>query len=133
MPSLRVLIAVVCVFGSINMAVADSPKVPEGVAPLTEAEILKLFEGKTFEFVAYDEPMTGTTTWDYNKGTVYGTYVFDGEQEGEYEIEWFLKDDMCCIRSGGKEPQCQIIYPYEDGFMEVRPDGVVHAVSRPIN
>jgi len=132
MKRLICLIAVFILFGSIGVALTDEPKVPEGVLPLTEAEIRKLFEGKTFEFVAYDEPLTGTTTWDRTKGTVSGTYVFDQEETGEFELKWFLKDGMSCIETG-EEPQCQFIYLYEEGFMEVRPDGVVHAVSKPIN
>ena len=129
---LRYLIAISTILGSITAAMADTPEVPEGVAPLTETEILQLFDGKTFEFTSYDEPVTGTTTWDDNKGTVSGSYILDEEQKGDFKIKWFLKDGMSCIDTGGKKPQCQIIYPYNTGFMEVRPDGVVHAVSTPV-
>ena len=76
--------------------------------------------------------MTGTTKWDSNKGTVYGSFIMDEEQEGEFEIKWFLKYGMCCIETGGKSLSAKSSYPYGTGFMEVRPDGVVHAVSTPV-
>jgi len=133
MPNLRIVIVPIVLLSMMSTASADAPDVPESVAPLAETEIKELLDGKTFQFVAYDEPLTGTSTWNHDKGTVSGTFVFDQEQEGEYEVRWFLKDDLSCIEASTNEPQCQVIYPYEGGFMEVRPDGVVHAVSKPIN
>lgn len=109
----------------------DAPAIPSGAAPLSQAEILGLLDGKSFSFTGYDEPIVGTTTWDAAKKTVSGTYVWDGTQEGTYEAEWFIENDRNCTRSGDKEPVCQTIYRYQTGFMEVNAKGEVHAVSVP--
>ena len=132
MPRLLIVTALIAVLSATTPARAEAPKVPEGVEPLTAAQILELLDGNTFRFVAYDEHLTGTTTWDYDKGVVSGDYVFKEEKKGTFEVPWFLKGDMCCILKRGKEQVCQIIYPYKNGFMEVRPDGIVHAVSVPV-
>ena len=132
MSNTKYLIATFVLCGSISLAFADAPKVPEGVTSLTEVDIRQLFDGKTYEFIAYDEPLTGTTTWNYDEGTVSGSYVWDEKDKGTFSIKWFLKDGMSCTQSKNKKAVCQKVYPYENGFMEVTPKGVVHTVSRPI-
>ena len=113
-------------------ALADAPGVPNG-KPLSEAEIKELLDGRSFEFVAYDEPLKGTNEWDFDKGVVSGSYVWDGTHEGTYEIEMFIENDQLCTVQEGKGTVCQIVYRHEDGFMEVTPKGVVHSVSKPMN
>lgn len=134
MPSARYVIAMVSLFGLFfgftGLAHADAPEIPDGVAPLAEGEIKRLLDGKTYAFVAYDEPLTGTTSWDFDGGTVSGRYVWNKSKSGTFSSKWFLRDGLNCTQSSGKDAVCQVIYPYGDGFMEVTPDGVVHAVSR---
>lgn len=117
-----------------NSAGADeAPAIPSGAAPLTQAEILALLDGRSFSFTGYDEPIVGTTSWNASKKTVSGTYVWDGSQEGTYEAEWYIENDRSCTRSAGKEPVCQTIYRYQTGFLEVNAAGAVHAVSIPLD
>lgn len=132
MSNAKCIIATFVLCSSISLALADAPKVPEDLAPLTEAEIKQLLNGKTYEFVAYDEPLTGTTTWNYEAETVSGSYVWDKKDKGIYSAKWFLRGGKNCTQSKNKKAVCQIVYPYGNGFMEVTPKGVVHAVSRPI-
>ena len=130
MSAARFSIAALLTLGVASGAFADEPKVPEGATPLTEAEIKELLDGKTYEFVAYDEPLTGTSTWNYDKQTVSGSYVWKKKDKGEYESKWFLQDGKNCTQSPKKDAVCQIIYTYKEGFMEVTPKGVVHAISK---
>lgn len=111
----------------------DTPDVPEGSTPLTKTEIEQLLEGRTYEFVAYDEPLIGTTNWDFERGTVSGTYTWKGSEKGEFDNEVFIDEQnrLCIVQTKGTV--CQIVYRYENGFMEVTPGGIVHAVSRPAN
>jgi len=131
MSNVRCLIAAFTAISSLTVACANAPKVPER-APLTETQTRELLDGKTYEFVAYDEPLTGTTTWNYDKGSVSGSYVWKNRERGEYTAKWFLKDGKNCTQSPNKQAVCQLVYPYETGFMEVTPSGVVHAVSTPV-
>jgi hypothetical protein len=110
---------------------ADAPDVPDST-PLTEAEIKGLLTGRTFEFIAYDEPLTGTTNWDFERGAVSGDYIWNGSEEGEFDTEMFIDEQnrLCVVNKKGTN--CQIVYRYENGFMEVTPEGIVHAVSKPI-
>jgi hypothetical protein len=111
--------------------VADTPSIPQD-DPLTEIEIKELLSGRTFEFVAFDEPITGTTNWDFEEGIVSGSFIWDKSEKGTFETEIrFEGDQLCTIQNRGTI--CQIVYPYEAGFMEVTPDGVVHAVSSPMD
>ena len=128
----KYIIAAFVLCSSIGLALADAPKIPEGVTPLTEAEIKELLDGRTYEFIAYDEPLTGTTTWNYDAGTVSGSYIWDKKNKGTYSAKWFLRGDKNCTQSKSKKAVCQIVYPYDNGFMEVTAKGVVHAISRPI-
>ena len=99
MSNLKYLIGIFAIINSITVAAADAPKVPEGISPLTEAEIRQLFDGKTYDFVAYDEPITGTTTWSYDEGTVSGSYIWKKKEKGKFNIKWFLQDGKSCTQS----------------------------------
>lgn len=116
-----------------KMVSAADPKIPEGVEPLDNAAILKLLDGRKFEFAAYDEPITGTTLWEFDKGTVSGSYIQDNTNSGTYSLKWFVKDGKSCTLQGNDKTVCQSIYPYENGFMEVNSKGKVHTISLPAN
>lgn len=108
---------------------ADEPKIPDGAAPLTEAEIVKLLDGHQSKFTGYDEPITGTSNWNHANGTVSGTYSWEGAADAPFEVKWFVKDGKNCTQPTGKDAVCQTIYRSGDGFIEVNKKGKVHAVS----
>ena len=129
---MRFLSLVHCIAVALTLAGtarADAPKIPDE-RPLTEAEIKAHIHGKTFDLVAYDEPLTGVTTWNFDTETVSGSYAWDKKDKGTFEIEMFIENDRLCTRQK-KGNVCQVVYRYQDGFMEVTPAGVVHAVSIP--
>ena len=114
---------------AIGAARAEAPQVPDE-EPLTAAEIRALIHGVTYDLVAYDQPLTGVTTWNFETGIVSGSYVWDKKDSGTFAQEMYIEDDKLCTKQQ-KGDVCQIVYRYQDGFMEVTPAGVVHAVSLP--
>lgn len=108
---------------------AETPAVPDG-KPLTGEEIKALIHGVTFDVVAYDQPFTAVLTWDFEAESVTGSYVWDKTKEGSVDLEMYIENDRLCTKQK-KGDVCQIIYRYQEGFMEVTPAGVVHAVSLP--
>lgn len=125
----QLMLAATAVLSIPGSASADGPTPPSS-PPLNGEEIVALLDGKTFAFKAYDAPLSGTSHWDSKPGTVSGDYVYDGSA-GTYKSGWNIKDDKSCTKSEGQPEACQTIYAYEGGFMEVNPDGSVHAVSVP--
>jgi hypothetical protein len=114
-----------------SLAYAGDPKIPAGAQPLNDAEIRSLLDGKKFSFIAYDELLTGTTSWDAQSGTVSGDYVVKQAQGGIYTQGWFVGEGKNCTQSPGKKAVCHMIYRYGDGFMEVNENGSAHSVSVP--
>lgn len=129
MPIRCLAAAVLFALVATGAAQPETPRVPDG-KPLTEAEIRALIDGVTFDVVAYDEPFTAVITWNAGAGTVSGSYVWDKTKEGTFAMEMYFENDRLCTKQK-KGNVCQIVYRYEDGFMEVTPQGVVHAVSLP--
>lgn len=114
-----------------SLAYAGDPKVPAGAQPLNDADIRSLLDGKKFSFIAYDEPLTGTTSWDAQSVSVSGDYVVKQAQKGIYTKGWFVGEGKNCTQSPGKKAVCHIVYRYGRGFMEVNENGSVHSVSVP--
>jgi hypothetical protein len=128
--SLRLLAATCALFAAPLSYAADAPAIP-ATPPLKADEIVKLIDGNTFAFTAYDAPLTAVTHWDMGKKTVKGTYVYDGKP-GNFETAWSIEGDKSCTLSGeGGAKVCQTVYAYQNGFMEVNADGTVHGVSIP--
>lgn len=120
--------------GTAQIAIADmSPVAPEIPAqpPLKSDEIIKLLDGKSYQFKDYDQSVTGTTNWDYKSHTVSGDYDFAGIKKGTYTAQWTVKDDKSCTTDHFQGTVCQTVYAFGDGFMEVNAKGKVHAVSVP--
>ena len=114
-----------------SLAHAGDPKIPTGAQPLNEVEIRSLLDGKTFSFVAYDELLTGTSSWDAQAGAVSGDYLVKQMQRGIYAEGWFVDDGRSCTQSPGKKAVCRVIYRYGDGFIEANENGGIHAVFVP--
>ena len=126
--------AVFLVAGITRIAAADmpavAPEIPSG-PPLKSDEIIKLLDGKSYQFKDYDQPVTGTTNWDYKSHTVSGDYDFAGIKKGTYTAQWTVQGDKSCTTDHFQGTVCQTVYAFGDGFMEVNAKGKVHAVSVP--
>ena len=109
------------------------PAIPPGAQPLTNEEIKAALGGKTFKFVVYDaaKSLTGTSTWDLDRGAVYGTYVWDNQNPKQWKRKWYIENNKNCTQPRNKEPDCQSIYLDGEKFIEVTDDGTIHAVSTP--
>ncbi len=110
------------------------PKIPDGATPLTNEEIKAALGGKTFRFVVYDakKSLTGTSTWDLERGAVHGNYVWDNQSPKKWKRTWYVENNKNCTKPRNKEPECQNIYLDGENFIEVTDDGTIHAVSTPV-
>jgi hypothetical protein len=129
MSMLRLAVILLLNMSAVLDARAEAPKIPDGATPLTEAEIVSLLDGHQSKFTGYDEPITGTSNWNHAKGTVSGTFSWDGAPDAPFEVKWFVKDGKNCTQPKGKDAVCQTIYRTDDGFIEVNKKGEIHAVS----
>ncbi len=129
-----ILVALLAVGPNPNAALAD-PEIPQGAQPLTDEEIKAVLGGKTFKFVVYDaqKSLTGTSTWDLDRGAVYGEYVWDNLSPRQWKRKWYVENDKNCTQPRNKAPECQNIYLDGKKFIEVTDDGKIHAVSTPID
>jgi hypothetical protein len=131
------IIAIAFVAASCQSAhIAHSePKIPEGAKPLNGAEIKVFLDGRTFRFVVYDsaKPLTGTSTWQLNDGSVHGEYSWDNQSPKSWSRTWYLENDLNCTKPKKGDAECNHIYLDGEKFIEVRQDGVTHAVSTPID
>jgi len=129
-----VVVAVVAIGISAIGAYAE-PIIPEGAKQLNGAEIKVFLEGKTFRLVVYDaaKSLTGTSTWELNNGSVHGEYSWDNQSPKPWSADWYVESNMNCIKKKSGEVECHQIYLDGEKFIEVRQDGVIHAVSTPID
>jgi hypothetical protein len=122
------------VVGIGDIAAADMSPVPPEIPtqpPLKTDEIIKLLDGKSYQFKDYDQLVTGTTNWDYKSHTVSGDYDFAGIKKGTYTAQWTVTGDKSCTTDHFQGTVCQTVYAFGDGFIEVNAKGKVHALSVP--
>jgi len=129
-----VVVAVVAIGLSAPGAYAE-PTIPEGAKQLNGAEIRVFLDGRTFRFVAYDsaKSLTGTSTWELNKGSAHGEYSWDNQSPKPWSRDWYVENNLNCTKPKTGEAECNRIYLDGEQFIEVRQDGVIHAVSTPID
>jgi hypothetical protein len=107
------------------------PAVPAG-APLDGDALTALVQGGPYALTNYSLGIAATSNWLLDEGRAFGTFrVVETGDSGEWEIQAFVRDDqLCTVQTVGEV--CHDIYPFEDGFMEVKADGSVHAVTLPM-
>jgi hypothetical protein len=112
----------------------SEPKIPEGAKPLNGAEIKEFLDGRTFRLVVYDakKSLTGTSTWELNEGRVHGEYSWDNQDPKSWSRKWYVENDLNCTKPTKGDAECNRIYLDGEKFIEVRQDGVIHAVSTPL-
>ena len=112
----------------------SNPEIPIGATPLVNEEIKATLGGKSFTFVVYDaaKSLTGTSTWDLERGAVSGKYVFDNKSPKKWKRIWYVENNKNCTKQRNAKPECQNIYLDGETFIEVTDDGTIHAVSTPV-
>lgn len=135
-----VAILTLAVLASTTAALASGmPSLPAGAKQLTKAEIIALYDGKTFIWKNEKNggPGTGTTRLDAKKGTIGGTFRI-GEASGEWEGKVSFKGDQYCFRTRGKgQPkygplECNLIFLDGTTAYEVNPKTkAVNSVNTP--
>jgi hypothetical protein len=108
-------------------AAAETVTLPTSAKKVTKDEFTAFIDAKSVEVIIYDldRPVTALLTWNWKKKTVTGAALVDGKDKVKVNVKWSFDGDMACTSGGG----CHDIYVDGNSFYEVRPDGVVHAVS----
>jgi hypothetical protein len=114
---------------------AETTTLPTDAKQLTGDQIRAFLAGNTFQFDVHDagKPLTGTSTWESERGIVFGEYSLDHQSPKPWKRAWWVEGDKNCTRSGDNPPECQMIYVDGDRFFEIREDGGVHAISTPVH
>ena len=87
--------------------------------------------GALFNFVGDSGKVVGTSSWNLNTGTAYGSFVWGGKLTGTWNMNWSVRDDQSCLEPQPGKWECQLIYGYENGFFEVDSDGTIHTHTVP--
>lgn len=131
----RVFISAFMALGLVACAETTSsvPAVPDS-GPVPGAQIRSLVEGGPYDVRVFAGRDAGTSgrgvIWDFDAGTVSGNYLTEEGETGTFSLAAEVVGDRLCAGNADNRA-CHQIYAYQDGFMEVRDDGVVHAVSTP--
>ena len=109
--------------------------VPGSAEPLTKRQIESYMNGRMFRFEVFGEnkPLSGTSTWDLERGVVYGTYLWNNAKEGRWRRTWYLDGDLNCTKPFLREAECRRVYLHGDRFLQVTEGGAVHAILTPLN
>ena len=108
-------------------AAAETVTLPASAKKVTKDEFIAFIDGKSVEVIIYDldKPVTALLTWNWKKKTITGAALVDGKDKVKVSNKLSFDGDMACTSGGG----CHDIFVDGNSFYEVRPDGVVHAVS----
>jgi hypothetical protein len=115
-------------------AEADSG-IPVSAEPLTKDQIESYLNGRIFRFEVFgeDKPLSGTSTWDLDRGVVYGTYLWNNAKEGRWRWVWYLDGDLNCTKPFLREAVCRRAYLHGESFIQVKEDGAVDAILTPVD
>ncbi|MEM1363464.1 MAG: hypothetical protein AAGF94_17420 [Pseudomonadota bacterium] len=121
------------VFCSLGEAQSTLPReLPPDAVRLTTVEIKALLgTGALFDFVGAGGRAVGTSTWNINTKTASGLYVWDNKIQGTWNLNWKVEDDKSCLENGPNTWECELIYAYNDGFLEVDDTGAIHTLTTP--
>lgn len=107
-------------------------ELPPGAVRLDTAGIKALLgSGALFDFVGAGGRAKGTSTWNLATETASGTFVWDNKIKGIWNLKWKVENDESCLENGPDTWECELIYAYEDGFLEVDASGTVHTLTTP--
>lgn len=123
--------------GSTVSLAASSSKLPKGAKQLTKAEIIAVYDGKTY---AWKHPSgdkgTGTTRYDAKTETIEGTFKI-GDNSGEFEGRISWKGDAYCFSTTGKGKNnwgpvtCHLIFQDGSTIYETNMKKVVQSINTP--
>lgn len=134
MTRFSVILLCAILLSSASVGMADQPVLPENAERLTGEQIKRFLAGKTFRLVVYDaaKSLTGTSTWDSERGIAFGEYSWDRQPLKRWERRWWVDGDRNCTQASGGDVECQAIYVVGEQFYEIAEDGKLHAVSTPV-
>ena len=98
----RIFIAILAMSFATSAIAANKVKVPPTAKPMTAADIMAAYDGKSY---AWDHPNTdkakGTVFFDLKKSYASGTWK-SGKDSGEWEAKITMKGDQYCYEARGK-------------------------------
>ena len=117
-------------FAACAETTTQAPAVPD-TDPLAGSEIRAVVDGGPYDVRIFDGRDAGTVArlqWDFDAGTVSGSFETADGETGNFSTPIRIQDDRLCVGEG--DAGCHTIYAINGGFLEVNADGTVHAISR---
>jgi hypothetical protein len=109
---------------------APAPPLPASAKKLGAAQIVKLYDGKTFAFSTYTSfgVAKGTVTYDFKTMTNSGSYQL-GSYHGEIDGKIRMDGDRFCYKVRLDSEHCDFIYVAGKAIFDVDPSGSVRSVN----
>jgi len=110
---------------------AKAPALPDSAKKLSAAEIVSLYDGKTFSFTTYTAfgVATGSVTYDFKTRTNRGNYQL-GFRKGEIDGKIRMDGDRFCYKVRLDSEHCDFVYVAGNDIYDVDPSGKVRSVNR---
>jgi hypothetical protein len=114
-----------------SASAASAPPLPASAKKLSAAQIVKLYDGKTFAFTTYTGfgVATGTVTYDFKTMTNSGNYQL-GFHHGEIDGKIRIDGDHFCHKVRMDSEHCDFVYVSGKTIFDVDPGGSVRSVNK---
>ena len=118
--------------GLISHAHAKAPALPDGATKLSGAEARQLYHGHAAHYNNFTEKvsLTGTTYYDFDKGRMWGFYLWDRKDRGMFMGNITIEGDEFCYQSDGFKKFCNSVYRHGDDVYEVNAKGTVTSMNK---
>jgi hypothetical protein len=113
-------------------ALAKAPALPEGATKLTGAEVRQIYHANAANYNNFTEKvsLSGTTYYDFDKGRMWGFYLWDKKDRGMFMGNIEIKGDEFCYQSDGFKQFCNSVHRHGDDIFEVNAKGVVTSMNK---
>ena len=110
---------------------AKAPDLPASARKLSAAEVVSLYDGKSFSFTTYTAfgVATGTVTYDFKTKTNRGKYQL-GFRKGDIDGKIRMDGDRFCYKVRLDNEHCDFVYLAGNDIYDVDPSGQVRSVNR---
>ncbi|CAN5207621.1 hypothetical protein BH10PSE7_BH10PSE7_03560 [soil metagenome] len=118
--------------GATGAAAAERPTIPASAMKLDGVSIQAIYDGKRMEFenYSYPKPLTGQVWYDFaKKKAMWGTYVFDGKENGLFRGKIRVKGDLFCYKEGKEKEICVSVHLDGSNLYEADAKNVVISVD----
>jgi hypothetical protein len=115
---------------SVDTLLDNPPSLPADAKKISSAEVLELVKGQRIFVTIFDfeKPLVADIKWDTKKKRSVGKFISGGTREGKVNASYTVKAEQVCWTVD--KTDCYDYYRIADGFLELKTDGKVHAISK---